>query len=103
MADSFDLRRFAPPAGVTVTLASGQTYRFPGDPDTDDVARMLRLEAELDDAGGVELADRLAEAKDLVKKMATQADPGQDVDGMRIGSAELVVVFALLMHGETVA
>lgn len=101
--DSFDLRKFAPPAGVKVILASGQSYLFPGDPDTDDVARMLRLEDELDSADGVELARLLEEAKCLVRKLALQTDAGQDVDAMRVNSSELVIVFALLLHGTSVA
>ena len=101
--DALDLRQFAPPAGVTVTLASGQSYTFPGDPDTDDVARMLRLEEAMSDTDGLELAENIEEAKGIISRMALQADPSQDVAAMKVGSSELVILFALLLHGATVA
>lgn len=102
-ADSFDLTRFAPPTGVTITLRSQQRLRFPGDPDVDDVAVMLRLEEQINDAAGVALADRLTEAKETLKRLALAADPKQDVDELKVGTEEILVIFALLVHGSTVA
>lgn len=100
---AFDLSAFAPAATVEVTFKRGGTIVFPGDPSTDDVARMLRLEQEIEVAESVELADLLDQGKDLLAKMAREVDPAQDVKAVEIGGSELCIVFALLLHGETVA
>lgn len=101
--DAFDLNRFSPPTGVTVTLRNGGSYRFPGDPDVDDVAVMLRLESDINDKAGPELADTLQEGKETLRRLILSADPSQDVSGLKVGPEEMLVLFALLVHGSTVA
>ena len=100
---TFDLRRFAPPTGVTVEFRDGAKFRFPGDADVDDVAIMLRLEEEINALSGVELAKVLVEGKETLKRMILAADPAQDVSVLKVGPEEMLVIFALLVHGSTVA
>lgn len=101
--DAFDLGRFAPPTGVTVAMRNEKTYRFPGDPDVDDVAVMLRLETQIRDAEGADLADVLIEGKETLKRLILSIDPEQDVDALKVGPEEMLVLFALLVHGSSVA
>lgn len=101
--DAFDLARFAPPTGLTVSLRNGRRYRFPGDPDVDDVAVMLRLETAIQDKSGADLAEVLLEGKETLKRLILAADASQDVSDLKIGPEEMLVVFALLVHGSTVA
>lgn len=101
--DAFDLKRFAPPTGVTVEFRDGQTFRFPGDPDVDDVAIMLRLEQEIQGESGDDLAATLTEGKATLKRLILEADPSQDPSRLKVGPEEMLVVVALLVHGATVA
>lgn len=101
--EAFDLSRFSPPTGVTVAFRNGGSYRFPGDPDVDDVAVMLRLEGDINDKAGPGLADALQEGKETLRRLILSADPSQDVSGLKVGPEEMLVVFALLVHGSTVA
>lgn len=102
-AGTFDMRRFAPPTGVTVAFRNGTSFRLPGDPDVDDVAIMLRLETEINEKNGVELGSVLTEGKETLKRLILTADPEQDVSKLRVGPEEMLVIFALLVHGSTVA
>jgi len=103
VASPFDLRRFAPPAETTFTLArSGDhVYAVAGDVELDDVATMLRIENVVRGREDGDPAEALVEGKALLLRLIKECQP--DVDDIRIGAQELIVVFALIVHGPSVA
>jgi hypothetical protein len=103
VADAFDLNRFAGPEDVAFKLRKHGDHEFvvEADPDVDDVARMLRIENVVRGREEGEIEAALVEGKQLLLRMIRQRDP--DFSELRIGSQELVVVFSLIVHGDTVA
>lgn len=102
--DAFDLRRFAPPRDTTFTLSQhgDQQFKVPGDPDVDDVATMLRIEGVIRGEGDDdELGAALQEGKQLLLRLIRDRQP--NVEEIRIGAQELTIVFALIVHGPSVA
>lgn len=99
----FDLRRFAPPAETTFQLKKhgDQVFAVDGDPDVDDVARMLRIENVVRGIDEGDSAEALIEGKRLLLRMVQECQP--EVTEMRIGPQELIVVFSLIVKGPTVA
>lgn len=97
---SFDLDKFAP-APIRFTYRGVPRSVF-GDPDTDQVARMLRIETQLEEADGIE--ETLAvvqEGCDLLNEMVHDFDPGQEP--VKLGARALLTVYALILHGSSVA
>lgn len=104
MRGPFDLNRFAGPEDVRFRLRKHGDHLFvvDADPDVDDVARMLRIENVIrgrEEDADVEAA--LVEGKQMLLRMIRERDP--DFGELRIGSQELIVVFSLIVHGDTVA
>lgn len=100
MSDAFDLDRFAPrPTKFTL---KGREYRVSGDPDVDVVARMLRVEDAIRQSGDSrETVEAVEEGRDLLLEMVQEQDP--DVTELKLGTTQLLVVFALIIHGPSVA
>lgn len=100
MSDAFDLDQFAPPP-VRFKL-DGHVYTVSGDVDVDRVARMLRVETAIEEADGIEeTVAAVREGRELLLEMIRERDP--DVDEISIGSQALLVTFALILHGSSVA
>lgn len=97
---AFDLDSFAPPP--TRFSLGGREYTVTGDPDVDVVARMLRVEEKIGGAGSdAETIAALEEGRDILLQLIHDRDP--DVTSLKIGVKQLLVVFSLIVHGETVA
>jgi hypothetical protein len=103
VAGPFDLSRFAPNPYFHFKLRSGAEYRCFADPDVDQVARMLRIESVLNGSEDGDVGEHLKEGKEILADLIRQATPDADLAGFRIGSQEIAVVFAALLHGESVA
>jgi len=102
MADAFDLDVFAPRA-ISFTLR-GKGYAVSGDPDVDVVALMLRIEEQIKDSETVdETVSAVQEGKQLLIEMISEHDPSQDVSAFKVGSQDVLLLFALIMHGSSVA
>ena len=102
MADAFDLDVFAPRA-ISFTLR-GKGYAVSGDPDVDVVALMLRIEEQIKDSETVdETVSAVQEGKQLLIEMISEHDPSQDVTAFKVGSQDVLLLFALVMHGSSVA
>lgn len=111
---AYDLSRFAPP-DVTFTIRQrvgdeieDREFRVPGDPDSEIVVQMLRLEREVK---GIDESLRrpdeaIVEARNLLIDLIRERDPAFDPDAeprFRIGSAQILIVFALITGGASVA
>lgn len=100
---AFDLDKFAPPP-VRFTFRDRATleeveYVVDGDPDIDLVARMLRIEDQLEED---ETAVAAAfEGRDLILELVRVRQP--DVDELKMSPREILTVFYLLIRGEGVA
>lgn len=103
MGSPFDLRRFAPPAETTFMLRKhgDQVFAVDGDPEVDDVARMLRIENVVRGLEEGDAAEALSEGKALLLRMVRECQP--DVDALKVGPQELIIIFALIVKGPTVA
>jgi len=103
MSSPFDLRRFAPPAETTFTLRKHGDHVFAvdGDPEVDDVAVMLRIENVVRGIDEGDPVEALTEGKALLLRMIQDCQP--EVVELKIGPQELVVVFALIVKGPSVA
>jgi hypothetical protein len=103
MGSPFDLRRFAPPAVTTFTLTRGgdTVYAVPGDPEVDDVATMLRIENVVRGIEEGDAVEALTEGKALLLRMVQECQP--EVESIKVGPQELIVLFALIVKGPTVA
>jgi hypothetical protein len=97
---AFDLDKFAPPP--IVFKLGGREYRINGDVDVDVVARMLRIETAISDAGGTEeTIAAVREGRDLILELVHDADPS--VTEMKIGTQALMILFTRIVHGSSVA
>jgi hypothetical protein len=103
VAGPFDLSRFAPNPLFTFKLRNGETYSCSADPDVDEVARMLRIESVLNGGEEGDVGEHLREAKEILVALIKQVTPDRELAGFTIGSQEIAVVFAALLHGESVA
>jgi hypothetical protein len=103
VAGPFDLSKFAPPATTEFKLRNGRVYKVSPDPDVDVVARMLRIEGVMRGAEEGEMADALAEGKQIVCDLIRDEDPDADLANFKIGPQELLIVMGLMLHGESVA
>jgi hypothetical protein len=103
MGSPFDLRRFAPPAETTFTLRKHGdfVFRVDGDPEVDDVAVMLRIENVVRGIEEGNAAEALTEGKQLLLRMVRECQP--DVEEIKVGPQELIILFALIVKGPTVA
>lgn len=98
--DVFNLDTFAP--AKTRFTVKGIDYVVDGDPDVDVVARMLSIEERVRATSRrAELVPILQEARDLVLEMVKREDPA--VVELPIGSQEIMLLLARIMHGEDVA
>lgn len=100
---AFDLNRFAPPETATFRLRNGQSYTVLADPDVGQVARMLRIENVIRGREEGDIGAALLEGKELVVELIRDVDGDADVSKLAIGIQEMLVVFTLLVHGESVA
>jgi hypothetical protein len=97
---AFDLDRFAPP-DIRFKL-DGREYVVDGDPDVDVIAKLLRIEEQIRESSSEsEMAAGLQEGRDLVVEMLRQRDA--NIGEIRIGMSRLLQVFALIVHGPSVA
>lgn len=103
MGSPFDLRRFAPPAETTFTLRKHGDHVFAvdGDPEVDDVAVMLRIENVVRGIEEGDPVEALTEGKALLLRMIQDCQP--ETVELKVGPQELVVLFALIVKGPTVA
>lgn len=102
MSDAFDLDVFAPRA-ISFTREK-ITYWLSGDPDVDVVAQMLRIEGQVRDSEEVEeTVAAVQEGKKLLIQMISRHDPAQDVSGFTVSATDVTLLFALIMHGSSVA
>jgi len=100
--DAYDLDAFAP-SPVTFKIRDVE-WRVDSDPDVDVVARMLRIENEVQEAEGVDATVAATqEGKRLIQEMVRDFDPAQDTDALKMGAQDVLLVFALIMHGSSVA
>lgn len=106
---AFDLDVFAPvPVSFTVTENEvKKTYQLNGDPDVDVVARMLRIEDAIGESskqGDVnEIVAHVQEGKQLIVELILSADASQDVSLLDLNTQGVMTLFALVMHGGSVA
>lgn len=100
---AFDLRNFAPAPDVTFMLRKHGDHVFAvdADPDVDDIARMLRIENAIRRGEDGEPEAAMLEGKQMLLQMIQERQP--DVTDLRIGGQEIVVIFSLILHGDTVA
>lgn len=99
---AFDLDQFAP-APVNISVR-GVPFRLNGDPDVDVVARMLRIEDGIRDAEGVEATVKaVQEAKLLLIELIHDIDDTQDVSALKLNTQDVMTLFALVLHGSSVA
>jgi hypothetical protein len=103
VAPAFDMREFAPPREAMFTLRNGETYKVSGDPDVNDVALLLRIEDEIQDKEAGELAVALDEGKATLVALIQACEPDRDLTDFRIGPEEMLLVFAYICHGPSVA
>lgn len=97
---AFDLDQFAPPP-VSFKLHD-RVYTINGDVDVDVVARMLRIETAISEADGTEeTVEAVREGRELLLEMIREREP--DVAELKIGAQALLVTFALILHGSSVA
>jgi len=105
MASAFDLDQFAP-AAVDFTLRK-VTYVLDGDPDVDVVARMLRIEDSIREASVGNDTDAIVaavqEGKKLIVELMLAADVDQDLSGLKLNTQQVMTLFALVLHGGSVA
>lgn len=103
---AFDLDQFAP-ADVTFAQTRKKvtrTYRLNGDPDVDVVARMLRIEDAIRDAEGIDATVvAIQEAKKLIVELIHDTDDSQDVSELKLNTQDVMTLFALVLHGSSVA
>lgn len=100
MSPAFDLDSFAPPP-VSFTFR-GQTWTVFGDPVTDQITRMLRIETALSEADGIdETLDVVAEGCKILTDLAHDYDADQP--DVQLSAQALLVTFALILHGSSVA
>lgn len=100
----FSLQRFAP-EDVTFTLRKhgDHTFRIDSDPDVDVVARMFRIEEQLQTAESEPLVGEAAlEARDLLLELIQEKDP-EFAGPLKIGLSEITIVFSLILRGTSVA
>lgn len=100
---AFDLDQFAP-APVKFKLLDRTTrekveYAIDGDPDIDLVARMLRIEDQLE--GDDTAVSAALEGRDLILELVKVRRP--DVTELKMSPREILSVFYLLIRGEEVA
>lgn len=102
MADAFDLDVFAP-APIRFKLRKRE-YRLGADPDVDVVAKMLRLETAIEEADSAdETVTVVQEAKALLVERMLDFDPSQDLTAFKVSGPDVLLLFALIMHGSSVA
>lgn len=100
--DAYDLDAFAP-RPITFKIRDVE-WRIDSDPDVDVVARMLRIENEIQEAEGIDATvASTQEGKQLLLEMIRDFDPGQVTDGLKLGAQDVLLIFALIMHGSSVA
>jgi hypothetical protein len=64
---------------------------------------MLRIESVLNGGEEGDVGEHLREAKEILVALIKQVTPDRELTGFTIGSQEIAVVFAALLHGESVA
>jgi hypothetical protein len=70
----------------------------------DVVAKMLRLETAIGDSDGAdETVEHVQEAKKLLIGLLLDHDPAQDVSEFKVTGPDVLLLFALIMHGSSVA
>lgn len=100
--DAFDLDAFAP-RKITFK-ARGIEYCVSGDPDVDVVAQMLRIENTMGAADDVEASvSATQEGKELIVEMILDFDQTQDISKLKVGPQDVALIFALILHGSSVA
>jgi len=83
------------PAETTFTLRKHR------DPEVDDVAVMLRIENVVRGIDEGDPVEALTEGKALLLRMVHECQP--EVEDLKVGPQELIVLFALFVKGPTVA
>jgi hypothetical protein len=124
MADAFSLENFAPALTTKFKLAKHPdvVFEVDGDPDTGEVVQLLKFEQRQEAIGDeiqrvtteqepgwevrfgelqMEGAESADEAKAYLLSLIQKHQP--EVTKLRCGSEELSIVFALILHGSSVA
>lgn len=102
--EAFDLESFAPPDTIKFRLRKHGDHEFviDGDPDTGDVALMLRIEEQMrsadNEADAVLAAD---EGKSVLLRLVQERQP--EITELKVGMQEVLVVFSLIIRGSSVA
>lgn len=102
MADSvFDVGTFAAKS-IRIRL-HGSEYELPADPDVDVLANLLRIETAIKTGRDEDVPPALVEGKAVLLGLLRDANPGRDLDDVRVGVGELLTIFALISDGPSVA